>query len=78
MGNSKQGGGCMEDFTIYKELERVPVNVEHIRSAFNMSKDTTERLREFSKVRRIPLQDLVELAVLDLLAKYDIEGGNQK
>lgn len=68
----------MEGYEIYKEIERVPVNVDHVRSAFNMSKGTTERLKKFSKVRRIPLQDLVELAVLDLLQKYDTEGGNQK
>ena len=61
----------MEDYTIYKEIERVPIDVEHVRSAFNMSVGTTEQLKKFSKLRRIPLQDLVELAVMDLLEKYD-------
>ena len=61
----------MENYTIYKELERVPIDVEHVRSAFNMSVGTTEQLKKFSKLRRIPLQDLVELAVMDLLEKYD-------
>lgn len=59
------------EYRIYKELERVPVNGESVRSAFNMSKETTERLRTFASVRRIPLQDLVELSVIRLLDEYD-------
>jgi transposase-like protein len=59
------------EYQIYKELEKVPVDAETVRSAFNMSKETTERLKKYSQVRRIPLQDLVELAVLNLLNKYD-------
>jgi hypothetical protein len=59
------------EYQIYKELEKVPVDAETVRSAFNMSKETTERLRKYASVRRIPLQDLVELAVLNLLNKYD-------
>ena len=42
------------EYIIYKELEKVPVDAEHVRSALNMSKDTTERLKKFSQVRRIP------------------------
>jgi hypothetical protein len=59
------------EYKIYKELEKVPTDAEHVRSAFNMSKKTTERLKKFSNVRRIPLQDLVELAVINLLDQYD-------
>ena len=58
------------EYIIYKELEKVPVDAEHVRSAFNMSKETRERLKKFSQVRRIPLQDLVELAVLNLLEQH--------
>ena len=61
----------LKEYQIYKELEKVKTDAEHIRSAFNMSKETTERLKKFSKVRRIPLQDLVELAVINLLNEYD-------
>jgi hypothetical protein len=56
---------------IYMDLEKVPKNVEHIRSAFNISKETMEELKLLSTVRRIPLQDLAELAFIDLLEKYD-------
>lgn len=60
-------------YTIYRELEKVATgdDVKHIRSAFNMSIETTERLKKFSQFRRIPLQDLVELAVMNLLNEYD-------
>jgi DNA-binding transcriptional regulator LsrR (DeoR family) len=62
----------LNEYEIYKELEKVRTDAEnHIRSAFNMSKETTERLKKFSSIRRIPLQDLVELAVINLLDKYD-------
>ena len=61
----------LKEYQIYKELEKVKTDAEHIRSAFNMSKETTERLKKFSNVRRIPLQDLVELAVINLLNEYD-------
>lgn len=60
-----------QEYRIYKELESVPVDADTVRSAFNMSKETTERLKKFSQVRRIPLQDLVELAVINLLNEYD-------
>jgi myosin heavy subunit len=61
----------LKEYEIYKELKKVKTDAEHIRSAFNMSKETTEQLKKFSQVRRIPLQDLVELAVLNLLEQYD-------
>ena len=61
----------MEKYQIYEDFKKVPVDVEHVRSAFNMSKKTTKRLRAFSQEKRIPLQTLVELAVMDLLEKYD-------
>jgi transposase len=61
----------IQEFKIYKELEKVPTDAETVRSAFNMSKETTERLKKYSQFRRIPLQDLVELAVINLLEQYD-------
>jgi transposase len=61
----------LKEYQIYKDLEKVKTDAEHIRSAFNMSKETTEKLKRFSNIRRIPLQDLVELAVINLLNEYD-------
>jgi hypothetical protein len=61
----------LKEFKIYQDLKKVPTGANHIRSAFNMSKETTEQLKVFSTVRRIPLQDLVELAVINLLEEYD-------
>lgn len=61
----------LKEYEIYKDLKKVQIGADHIRSAFNMSKETTERLKKFSQVRRIPLQDLVELAVINLLNEYD-------
>jgi hypothetical protein len=58
-------------YRVYEELEKVPVGAEQVRSAFNMSKETTERLKKYASVRRLPLQDLVELAVINLLERYD-------
>jgi transposase-like protein len=59
------------EYRIYEELKKVPRDAEPVRSAFNMSKETTERLKKFASVRMIPLQSLVELAVINLLEKYD-------
>lgn len=61
------------EYRIYDELSKVPINAEQVRSAFNMSKDTTERLKKYANVRRLPLQDLVELAVINLLDEYDVK-----
>jgi predicted transcriptional regulator len=61
----------LKEYQIYKDLEKVKTDADLIRSAFNLSKETTERLKKFSSVRRIPLQDLVELAVVKLLEEYD-------
>jgi transposase-like protein len=61
----------VEKYKIYDELSKVPLNAETVRSAFNMSKDTTERLKKYAGERRLPLQDLVELAVINLLEQYD-------
>ena len=61
----------VEKYKIYDELSKVPVNAETVRSAFNMSKDTTERLKKYAGERRLPLQDIVELAVINLLEQYD-------
>ena len=61
-----------DELQIYRELKKVPVDdTEKVRSAFNMSKKTTERLKKYSQIRRIPLQDLVELFVMNGLEKYD-------
>lgn len=59
------------EYRVYEELSKVPIGVEQVRSAFNMSKDTTERLKKYANERRLPLQDLVELALINLLEKYD-------
>jgi hypothetical protein len=59
------------EYRIYDEITKVPVGAVQVRSAFNMSKETTERLKKYASVRRIPLQDIVELAVIKLLEQYD-------
>jgi len=59
------------EFRVYKELSKVPTNEETVRSAFNMSKTTTERLKKYANERRLPLQDLAELAIINLLDQYD-------
>jgi hypothetical protein len=59
------------EYRVYEELSKVPINAEQVRSAFNMSKETTERLKKYASERRLPLQDLVELAVINLLDQYD-------
>jgi transposase len=61
----------LKEYQIYEDLKKVQTNPQHVRSAFNMSKETTEQLKKFSQIRRIPLQDLVELAVIKLLEEYD-------
>jgi hypothetical protein len=71
VGERKADIELFHEYKIYGELERVPIDEETVRSAFTMSKGTTEKLKRFSQVRRIPLQDLVELAVINLLEKYD-------
>ena len=38
------------EYRIYKELDKVPTNEETVRSAFNMSKTTTERLKKYASV----------------------------
>ena len=48
----------------------MPTNTETVRSAFNMSKETTERLKKYASERRLPLQDIVELAVINLLDQF--------
>ena len=74
MDNLQNDIKFIQEFKIYKELEKVPTDAETVRSAFNMSKETTERLKKYSQFRRIPLQDLVELAVINLLEQYDKKG----
>jgi hypothetical protein len=74
MDNHQNDIKFIQEFKIYKELEKVPTDAETVRSAFNMSKETTERLKKYSQFRRIPLQDLVELAVINLLEQYDKRG----
>ena len=67
----------MEDYTIYKEIERVPIDVEHVRSAFNMSVGTTEQLKKFSKLRRIPLQKFSGISGYGSIREIRQLGGNQ-
>jgi hypothetical protein len=67
----KRGYELFSEYRIYDELSKVPTGTETIRNAYNMSKTTTERLKKYSNERRLPLQDLVELAVINLLDKYD-------
>ena len=74
MNNHESDIKFIQEFKIYKELEKVPTDAETVRSAFNMSKETTELLKKYSQSRRIPLQDLVELAVINLLEQYDKKG----
>lgn len=57
-------------YKIYDDITKIPEG-DTVRSAFNMSKTTTEHLKKYSQIRRIPLQDLVELAVINLLNEYD-------
>lgn len=59
------------EYRIYDELSKVPIGAEQVRSAFNISKETTERLKKYANERRLPLQDIVELAVINLLDQYE-------
>lgn len=61
----------IDKYLIYAALEKVPVNVEQERIANNVSKETSIRLKQFAKKRRLPLQDVVELAIIEMLDKYD-------
>lgn len=55
---------------IDNEVAELPKDQEMIRSAFNMSTTTTGRLKNFATKHKIPLQSLVELAVINLLDQY--------
>ncbi|BCD33087.1 hypothetical protein BC30102_p123 (plasmid) [Bacillus cereus] len=61
------------EYRVYDELSKVPTDEETERSAYTLSKTTTSRLKKYAKERRLPLQDLVELAIINLLDKYDKE-----
>ena len=56
---------------INDEIAKLPKDQEKIRSAYNMSKETTERLKKFAHECKIPIQSLVELAIIQGLEKYD-------
>ena len=71
IGERKSDLKLSHEYRVYKELDKVPTDGETVRSAFNMSKTTTERLKKYANERRLPLQDLVELAVINLLDQYD-------
>ncbi|OAH59271.1 hypothetical protein AWH48_16155 [Domibacillus aminovorans] len=60
-----------DKYKIYDELSKVPTDEEIERCAYNLSKTTNARLKNYAKERRLPLQDLVELAIIDLLDRYD-------
>lgn len=63
----------LDKFHIYDDLSKIPEGVETERRAYTMSVVTINQLSEFAKKRRLPLQDLVELAVINLLGKYDVD-----
>ena len=67
--NQKRGNKTM--IKINEEIAKLPKDREKIRSAYNMSKETTERLKKFSHDHKIPIQSLVELAIIQGLEKYD-------
>lgn len=67
----KSDSELVNKYAIYDELLKVPVGKDTERSAYNLSKTTTSRLKKYAKERRLPLQDLVELAIINLLDKYD-------
>lgn len=67
----KSDSELINKYAIYDELLKVPVSKDTERSAYNLSKTTTSRLKKYAKERRLPLQDLVELAIINLLDKYD-------
>lgn len=52
-------------------IERVPVGVATNRSSFNLTPTTISRLDDLAKVSRIQKQDIVELAILQLLDRYE-------
>ena len=57
-------------YRIYEEISIIPSEGESVRTAYNLSRKTTEQLKEFAHERRLPLQDIVELAIIKLLDKY--------
>jgi len=69
----KRGYELFSKYRIYDELSKVPTDEDVERSAYNISKSTVSRLKKYAKDRRLPLQDLVELAIINLLEKYDKE-----
>jgi hypothetical protein len=67
----KRGYELFSEYRIYDELSKVPTDRDTVRNAYNLSTGTTERLKQYASKRRLPLQDLVELAIINLLDKYD-------
>jgi len=60
-------------YELYDEITKVPQPSEDddkIRRSYTMSKETVGRFEKFAKERRLPFQDLVELAIIQLLEKY--------
>ena len=58
-------------YQVYDALEKVPTEADQERIANNVSKEMSARLKAFAKNHRLPLQDVVELAIIERLDKYD-------
>jgi len=57
--------------SITSEIAKLPKEQPMVRSAYNMSKETTQQLKDFAKKHKLPIQALAELAVINLLDRYD-------
>jgi hypothetical protein len=64
-------GGTSEKSLYDSVIEHVPVGVATNRSSFNLTPATISRLDDLAKVSRIQKQDIVELAILQLLDRYE-------
>lgn len=57
--------------SITSEIAKLPKDQPKVRSAYNLSKETTEQLKRYAKDHKLPIQALAELAVINLLDRYD-------
>ena len=61
----------LHEETIYDLINtKVKKDVEATRSSFNLSNTTIERLNEFAKDNKLQKQDIVELALIQLLNRF--------
>jgi hypothetical protein len=58
---------------LLSEIAKLPKEQPMVRSAYSMSKETTEHLRRYAKEHKLPIQALVEVSVIKLLDRYDIK-----